>query len=115
MADNLAGITYVTKSIDAGQVINVFVVRVDARLNEKMQRLVLAHEMIHVKQYVKGELEVLDENEVFWNGRKYYGGNFNSRKTPWESEAYHYDRQLANMIEENLPIPILPLSASNRP
>lgn len=111
MADDFDGVTYVKEAIKEGKIINVFMVRVDARLNQKKQSLVLAHEMIHVKQYVKGELKVIDEKNVLWRGKKHYGNKFNSRKTPWESEAYHYDRQLVNEIEEKYSVPQLPVAS----
>ncbi|MEK6482106.1 hypothetical protein WJR50_31490 [Catalinimonas sp. 4WD22] len=115
IAGDLDEITYLTKSVDAGKLVSVFMVRVDARLNEKKQRLVLAHEMIHIKQYVKGELKVLDENNVFWKGKKYYGNDFYSQKTPWESEAYRFDGQLANDIKEKPSVHQMPLASNNRP
>lgn len=70
------------------------VIRIDSRLSPMRQRLVLAHEMIHVKQYAKGELIVLNKRQFIWKGKKYRTDIY-SKQTPWEREAYKMDRLLA--------------------
>ena len=52
--------------------------------------LVLAHEMVHVKQYAKGEL--VDHGKYCsWHGKKYEEAEANSEEyffSPWEVEAF---------------------------
>ena len=76
--------------------------RIDARLNPRKQRLLLAHEMIHVKQYVKGELKVIDKNKVMWKGRTFrnHFKGTNHRLAPWEREAYRTDNLIAKICRE---------------
>ena len=44
----------------------------------------LAHEMVHIKQYVKGEL---DEGQTVWRGQK-IESELEYDEQPWEIEAY---------------------------
>ncbi len=106
MPGKMKGLTFCLDSaVNNGQVIKVWI---DAQLSEKQQRLVLAHEMIHVKQYVKGELKVIDHKSAIWKGRflrhQYTGSR--QRISPWEREAYQTDNLLAMQYEEQLKRPI---------
>lgn len=75
---------------------------INARLSRSKQELVLAHEMIHVKQYAKGELIALGKNKVMWQDRERYYARAYNRATPWEKEAYRGDRTLAELVK---PLP----------
>lgn len=58
----------------------------------------LAHEMVHVKQYVKGELVDLDDEKHptrFLN--KSYNSEYNYWESPWEIEAHGRERGLMSM------------------
>ncbi|GAA4443293.1 hypothetical protein GCM10023188_43830 [Pontibacter saemangeumensis] len=92
----LHGITrsYPLKLADADQVIRVWV---DANLNREYQSLVLAHEMIHVKQFAKKEL-VAHEDRMIWKGTTFYNFGDYDRHTPWEKEAYSTDQKLARLV-----------------
>lgn len=70
MPEKLKGIT-ICQHLSGPKYYQVIKVRIDARLSKKQQALVLAHEMILVKQYAKGELMVISEQQVLWGGRKY--------------------------------------------
>lgn len=48
----------------------------------------IAHELVHAKQYLKGEL--VAHSGQLWKGKK-YGGYLT---TPWEKEAYKKEHQL---------------------
>lgn len=51
----------------------------------------LAHEMVHVKQYVLGELDDIDISQVKWKGELYQSGDTEDEaywNSPWEIEAY---------------------------
>lgn len=82
---------------DDYQIIKVLI---DASLNKTKQRLVLAHEMIHVKQYVKEELVVLNKQQVMWKGQKYRFSCVCNRQIPWEKEAYRTDNLLVKLSQE---------------
>jgi len=59
--------------------------------------IALAHEMVHVKQYAKGELADLSrQNKVKFNKKKYSANSFYWLQ-PWEIEAYGYEYGLYRM------------------
>ncbi len=101
MPGKMKGLTFCLDSVvNNCQVIKVWI---DAHLNEKQQRLVLAHETIHVKQYVKGELKVIDHKNAIWKGRSLqhqYTGSSQSI-SPWEREAYRTDNLLAKQYKDH--------------
>lgn len=107
MPEKLKGITSCISSPEpkTNQIIKV---RIDARMNETQQKLVLAHEMIHVKQYVKGQIKVLDERLVNWKGNIYeYKGSKSLRYSPWEHEAYRNDQILADLCTDQSGTPLM--------
>lgn len=99
MPEKQEGMTFCLTSAEpnAYQIMKIWI---DAQLSIKQQKLVLAHEMIHVKQYAKGELIVLSEQQVLWKGRKYICQQSKRLYTPWESEAYRTDNLLAKRYKE---------------
>ena len=52
--------------------------------------LTLAHEMIHVKQFMKGEMS--DEPKATWHGRNHEKTPYT--KQPWEIEAHKQEHEL---------------------
>lgn len=72
-------------------------VLIDANLDKATLMRVLAHEMIHVKQYAKKEL-IVNEEGVSWMGQKTQYSTAKNLQMPWEKEAYHRDRSLANLV-----------------
>ena len=97
MPELLSGIT-ISLPVQNPEIDHMLLVLVDAKLDKATQRRVLAHEMIHVKQYAKREL-VIEEDIVFWMGNKYrYHRDFNLY-TPWELEAHQADRSLAKLVQ----------------
>lgn len=67
-----------------------FVIRVDSRMSLRDICIVTAHEMVHVKQFVKGEL--YDSKSAF-NKTRWHGEWLNRDKLdywdhPWEIEAH---------------------------
>lgn len=86
-------------------------VRIDARLNKMQQRLVLAHEMIHVKQFAKGELIVVNNQRVMWKG-KYYHQRVYSRQRPWELEAYQTDHLLVKQSYKEVAVTLTALDSN---
>ena len=52
--------------------------------------ITLAHEMIHVKQYMKGEMS--DDPNAIWHGRNHNQTPYT--KQPWEVEAHKNEHEL---------------------
>lgn len=60
----------------------------------------LAHEMVHVAQYVTGRLKTNDEDEWVWDGVNYGANPYRGKeeldiKLPWEYDAYSKEPELA--------------------
>mgnify|MGYP003111300408 FL=1 len=61
----------------------------DVDLNSKKGKEVVEHEMVHMDQMKRGDLDYDDEN-VYWKGKTYSRETMNegSKQLPWEKEAY---------------------------
>ena len=82
---------------------DIFHIFVDNRLSDKRIKKVIAHEMVHVKQYVKHELKKISKHSVLWKGKSYQYSVENILEMPWEEEAYQMDHklvQIADCIQE---------------
>lgn len=73
----------------------------DSRLDTETLFQVIAHEMVHVKQRVRGQLKHYTKRNgdiaFIWCGRKY---NLDYYDSPWEIEAFSRERILANKIAQ---------------
>ena len=58
----------------------------------------LAHEMVHLKQFVRKELWDYETGRVQWKSRTY--GRVHYSDQPWEKEAYRLETKLYEMFEE---------------
>ena len=58
-------------------------------LNPKMLNEVVKHEMVHIDQMKRGDLDYDDKN-VYWKGKVYPRATMNegAKNLPWEDEAY---------------------------
>jgi hypothetical protein len=58
-------------------------------LDPKMLNKVVKHEMVHIDQMKRGDLDYDDKN-VYWKGKVYPRAKMNegAKKLPWEAEAY---------------------------
>lgn len=58
-------------------------------LNPKMLNEVVKHEMVHIDQMKRGDLDYDDKN-VYWKGKVYPRSKMNegAKNLPWEDEAY---------------------------
>ena len=63
-----------------------FIIEVNANLDDDEKLHTLAHEMIHVKQYVYGEL---NEGMTVWRGKKVNSEEIPYAQQPWEIEAWN--------------------------
>ena len=59
--------------------------------------MTLAHEMVHVKQYAKGEINVWLNK---WHKQKIDTDTVPYEQLPWEIEANTYERLLYNIYKE---------------
>jgi hypothetical protein len=87
-----------------------FRIRMDAGMDETLSRNVLAHEMMHVRQYLSGDLKIIN-GEIIWKGEKYPYLHRHSHHLPWERDAYRYDQYLTKALRE-MPGRRSPLLAS---
>lgn len=69
-------------------------IAVDSRLPIETLCTVLAHEMVHAKQYALGQLKVVG-SKFSWLGRTYKENYYDN---PWEIEAFGRERLLANKV-----------------
>jgi len=71
---------------------------IDSKLDMERLVLTIAHEMVHVKQYARGQIkEIRGRKTKYWMGKKVRKGYF---EQPWEIEAFSKERILANKIFE---------------
>ena len=58
-------------------------------LDPKMLDKVVKHEMVHIDQMKRGDLDYDDKN-VYWKGKVYPRSKMSegAKKLPWEAEAY---------------------------
>ena len=58
-------------------------------LDPKMLDKVVKHEMVHIDQMKRGDLDYDDKN-VYWKGKVYSRATMNegAKNLPWEDEAY---------------------------
>jgi hypothetical protein len=69
---------------------------IDTDLDTERLIIALAHEMIHVKQYARGQItHGKNLNSKFWMGKKFRGHYYD---LPWEVEAFSKERVLANKV-----------------
>ena len=68
----------------------------DSKLDIERLVLTIAHEMIHVKQYARGQIKhKINSKTYYWMGKKIRKNYF---EQPWELEAFGKERILANKI-----------------
>jgi len=72
-----------------------FIITIKDSLGERSTLLALAHEMVHLKQYAKGELkDYIKVNKCRWLGEQYDTDNMDYWEQPWEIEAYSRETKL---------------------
>jgi hypothetical protein len=74
----------------------VFTVRLDSNTHLSDLIETFGHEMVHVKQYARGELKdhIIDHDTVYWYGEEYDSSKFHYYDWPWEIEAAGRERGL---------------------
>lgn len=67
--------------------------------SEKLMALNVAHELVHAKQFIKGQLKqrIIDSKHVdFWMARKCITQS--TSRQPWEKEAYRMEEELLELF-----------------
>jgi len=77
-----------------------FMIELDASMKYGFDQILtwLAHEMVHLKQFVRKELWDYETGRVQWKSRTY--GRLNHDDQPWEREAYRLEGELYEEFEE---------------
>jgi len=77
-----------------------FMIELDASMKYSFDQILtwLAHEMVHLKQFVRGELCDYETGRVQWKSRSFGKVHYNDQ--PWEKEAYRLEDELYEMFEE---------------
>ncbi len=72
-----------------GKANNNGTILVNKDLNSKKIDKVVDHEMVHIDQFKRGDLDYDDKN-VYWKGKTYSRSKMQegAKKLPWEKEAY---------------------------
>ena len=63
---------------------------------ERLMALNVAHELVHAKQFIKGQLSTQNNNQDYWMGRKCLTKSTN--RQPWEKEAYSMEEELVGLF-----------------
>ena len=77
----------------------MFTIEADRKLGIKDLVTTICHEMIHVKQYARKEMDDWSGTGVTrWKTKTFNAENTNYYKLPWEKEAYRLQDKYANMV-----------------
>jgi len=72
-----------------------FTITIDPNLSKRLMLMVLAHEMVHVKQYASGEMkDYLKFSRTKYRGTIYEESELDYWDYPWEIEAHGRERGL---------------------
>lgn len=78
-------------------------IAVDSTLALPQMLMTLAHEMVHAKQYIRGqyraELSRNGKMKRFWLGKQY---SVEYRKRPWEVEAFRREGELVEALIDSV-------------
>lgn len=74
----------------------LFTIRIDSSMTRFQQFLTLSHELVHIKQFAKGELYdyALRPEYTRWRRRKINVEKTDYANLPWEKQAYKLQRPL---------------------
>lgn len=80
-----------------------FEVSVHNRYGRRSQLLSLAHELVHIKQFAKGEMvDLLKTQRVRFHNKQYNYTKISYWEQPWEIEAYGRELGLYEMYKQDL-------------
>lgn len=78
-----------------------FEITVDAGMSKRALLIAIAHEMVHVKQYARGELKYLSSKKLQRFQGKVYNPEFMYWERPWEIEAFGRELGLYSMFRQS--------------
>ena len=79
-----------------------FTIQLDKTLGMRTMLILLAHEMVHVKQHATGEARdnLRKPNLFFWHGKTFDSTDVDYYDLPWEIEAFGREQGLYNRFKE---------------
>lgn len=82
--------------------IKQFFIKISSKLSLKRQLAVIAHEMVHVKQFLSGELIKQQDQCYQWKGHKCLNTNhLDYLDRPWEQEAIRMQYDLVKLYKRS--------------
>lgn len=80
-----------------------FEIELEANMGPVFMIRTIAHELVHVKQYARGELvDPCYGNYQMWQGQMFNEHFFSWKELPWEKEAIHLEKELYNMWKQKM-------------
>lgn len=76
---------------------NIFVMELDSKLLMENLVQVIAHEMVHIKQFVRGQISFKGRS-MYWLGNKVIKSKINYYDHPWEIDAWSKEKLLSAKI-----------------
>jgi len=78
-----------------------FHIELDTSMKHSFDQILIwfAHEMVHLKQFVRGELYDYETGSVQWKSKRYSRDVIYNHQ-PWEREAYRLESKLYNEFAE---------------
>ena len=73
-----------------------FLIELDSSKENLIQDLLiwLSHEMVHLKQFARGELTDYEDGRVKWKSKLFRSDKIDYSDAPWEKEAYRIEYKL---------------------
>ena len=80
-----------------------FEIELDTSMKYSFEQILtwLAHEMVHMKQWVRHELIDYDYGQTQWKSRRYTLKHICYNEEPWEKEAYRLEDKLYEKFAES--------------
>jgi hypothetical protein len=76
-----------------------FLIEIDSKYKLSQKMKILAHELIHIQQYLTGDLKDLAGDRVYWKGTIYRDSH--DYPEPWEREADRRKDTLCRRFEQH--------------
>lgn len=74
-----------------------FTISLDDSMGKRRTLIALAHEMVHVKQYARGEMRYIKSRRQVKFNKQYYNNDYFYFERPWEIEAFGRELGLYQM------------------
>ncbi len=78
-----------------------FEIEMDSDFGRPFMIRTLAHEMVHVKQYARGQLIEMSGPYQKWNGVMFSDAKVPYKKLPWEVEALRLEKELYELWKQH--------------